>query len=610
MSRKVLRSLAGAAMVAAGLALITPPAAAAAPAGFVTRSGSNFSLDGKPFVFGGSNNYYLHYKSELMVDDVFSGAQAMGLKVMRAWNFLECGGAKPDSDGGCSQGPDLWMQRWSATTDTVEYNEAGLRELDYMLASAAQHNVRMIMVLTGNWKDFGGMDQYVKWFGGKYHDEFYTHAGIRQAYKDWAKKVITRTNTITGKKYVDDPTIFSWELANEPRCINASLPTSGKCTTDTLVTWADEMSRYIKSLDANHMVSVGDEGFLARGNANQWAYNAADGVDNERLTGLDTVDFGTYHMYPGPWGYSFEWGTQWIVDHNKVGQALDKPMVLEEFGISDQAARPDVYTEWTNAVKSGGGDGWMFWILTGVQDDGQLYADYDGYRVVYPSAMATLLSDQAAAFGGDGSDSIPPTRPGTPSASKVTASSAALSWGAATDKIGVVAYTVVRVDGTSETEVAATTTATTATIIGLAPSTSYTFAVYAKDAAGNRSPRSTTISVMTAGTTVGTCLVNYKITNEWQGGFQADISIKNTGTSAINGWTLKWTFPNGQTVKSVWNGTVTTNGAEVTVKDAGWNGAIAAGTIGGAFGLSGTWKGSNTSPTTFALNGASCATAA
>jgi len=75
--------------------------------------------------------------------------------------------------------------------------------------------------------------------------------------------VLNRTNSITGVKYKDDPTVFSWELANEPRCINASLPTSGTCTADTSSTGASEMSTYAKSIDSNHMVSIGDEGFLA-----------------------------------------------------------------------------------------------------------------------------------------------------------------------------------------------------------------------------------------------------------------------------------------------------------------------------------------------------------
>lgn len=605
MLRKILGSLAATALVAVGIA-VSIPHANAAVSGFVTRSGADFSLNGEPFKYGGTNNYYLHYKSNTMVDDVFNSAQSMGLKVMRAWNFLECGGAKPDSVGGCSAGTDNWMQRWSSTTNAVEYNTGvnGLQKLDYMVASAARHNMRLIMVLTGNWKDFGGMDQYVTWYGGQYHDEFYTSASIKQAYKNWVNTVLSRTNSITGVKYRDDPAIFSWELANEPRCINASLPTSGTCTADTLVNWASEMSTYVKSLDSNHMVSIGDEGFLAWGNGNQWTYNAADGVDHERLTALPNIDFGTYHLYPGAWGQSTAWGAQWITDHNTVGATLNKPEVLEEFGVSDPAVRDAVYQEWTTTVEAGGGDGWLFWILTGVQDDGQLYADYDGFRITYPSTTATLLANQASAFGGNGGDGIPPTKPGTPVATSVTATGATLTWTASTDNVAVTGYTVVRVAGTSETTVAAPMTNTVA-LTGLTPGMQYTFAVYANDAAGNVSSSSGSVTLTMTMGTVGACAVTYKVTNQWQGGFQGDVTIKNTGTATITGWTLTWTFPNGQTVKQLWNGTVTTNGAEVTVTDAGWNGTIAAGGSAG-FGFSGTWIGTNNPPSTFTLNGGTC----
>ncbi|BCJ74274.1 hypothetical protein CS0771_38180 [Catellatospora sp. IY07-71] len=94
-------------------------------------------------------------------------------------------------------------------------------------------------------------------------------------------------------------------------------------------------------------------------------------------------------------------------------------------------------------------------------------------------------------------DTTPPATPGTPTASNVTASSATLSWTASTDNVGVTGYEVVRVAGTGET-VLASPSANTATLTGLSASTAYTFAVYAKDAAGNRSTRSGTVNVATS----------------------------------------------------------------------------------------------------------------
>ena len=75
------------------------------------------------------------------------------------------------------------------------------------------------------------MDQYVRWRGGTHHDQFYTDPVIRGWYKDWISHVLNRTNTLTGVKYKDDPTVMLWELGNEPRCLSAgAYPRSPTCT--------------------------------------------------------------------------------------------------------------------------------------------------------------------------------------------------------------------------------------------------------------------------------------------------------------------------------------------------------------------------------------------
>ncbi|MEV6800605.1 cellulose binding domain-containing protein [Micromonospora rifamycinica] len=75
----------------------------------------------------------------------------------------------------------------------------------------------------------------------------------------------------------------------------------------------------------------------------------------------------------------------------------------------------------------------------------------------------------------------------------------------------------------------------------------------------------------------GGCAATYKMTGSWPGGFQGEVTVRNAGTSAIAGWTLGWTFGNGQTINSLWGGTYTQTGATVSVRDAGWNGALGAG---------------------------------
>jgi predicted carbohydrate-binding protein with CBM5 and CBM33 domain len=75
----------------------------------------------------------------------------------------------------------------------------------------------------------------------------------------------------------------------------------------------------------------------------------------------------------------------------------------------------------------------------------------------------------------------------------------------------------------------------------------------------------------------GSCTASYKTISSWSGGFQAEVTVSNPGSAAINGWTAKWTLGSGSAINSLWNGTYTTSGSAVTAKNADWNRTIAAG---------------------------------
>jgi cellulase/cellobiase CelA1 len=102
----------------------------------------------------------------------------------------------------------------------------------------------------------------------------------------------------------------------------------------------------------------------------------------------------------------------------------------------------------------------------------------------------------------------------------------------------------------------------------------------------------------------GACRVAYKA-NSWNAGFTADVTITNTGSSAINGWALTYSLPSGQQITSSWNATVTQSGSAVTARNINWNGNLAPGGT-AAFGYQGTLSGSYSSPTAFSLNGSAC----
>lgn len=114
-------------------------------------------------------------------------------------------------------------------------------------------------------------------------------------------------------------------------------------------------------------------------------------------------------------------------------------------------------------------------------------------------------------------------------------------------------------------------------------------------------------SVTPTRTPGGSCTVHYAITNQWPGGFGASFTITNTSSTAINGWSLGFSFPNGQTITQLWNGSFTQSGSAVTVTNASYNGSIpAGGSPSSEPGFNGSWTGTNGPPTAFTLNGAAC----
>lgn len=100
------------------------------------------------------------------------------------------------------------------------------------------------------------------------------------------------------------------------------------------------------------------------------------------------------------------------------------------------------------------------------------------------------------------------------------------------------------------------------------------------------------------------CQVRYAVSNSWPGGFGASIDVTNLG-DPISGWSLTFSFPGGQAITQLWNGSATQSGAAVTVRNAAWNGVLATNAT-ASIGFNGASTGSNPAPTSFALNGTPC----
>jgi mannan endo-1,4-beta-mannosidase len=337
---------------------------------FLKSSGGQLTLNGVPFRFGGGNSYVLMYSPPATVNQILETAASSNFKVVRTWGWIDIG----ELNGtGSINGPQngVYFQYWTGTAPAYNDGANGLQMLDYEVYEAGQLGLKLIITLTDNWANFGGMDQYVEWAGDQYHDQFYTDPRIITWYENWVSHVMNRVNTFTGVAYKNDPTIAIWELANEPRCqgsgtSSGGFPTSSSCSTQTLISWISQVAPFVKSVDSNHLVSVGDEGFFCTDpSSTDLTMNCSEGVDSVKFTEAPGIDLMGFHLYPESWGQSASWGGSFITQHLADGQSLGKPVYLGEYGLLGGNTRNTWYTQWTDTMLTQGGEGALFWDLLG-----------------------------------------------------------------------------------------------------------------------------------------------------------------------------------------------------------------------------------------------------
>jgi mannan endo-1,4-beta-mannosidase len=234
----------------------------------------------------------------------------------------------------------VWFQVLNSTGSFINYGANGLQRLDYVISSAERHGIKLVLPFMNNWDDFGGINTYSTAFGSN-ATTFYTTASSQAAYKSYIKTLVTR--------YAKSPAIFAWELGNEPRCHG--------CDTSVITKWATEISAYIKSLDPNHLVTLGDEGWLTPADAigdGSYAYSGIEGIDFVANLAIKTLDYGVFHLYPDSWGYNYTWGSTWIQEHDAVGKAARKPVILEEYGSPFPHNHTAVERPWQQTVRGSG----------------------------------------------------------------------------------------------------------------------------------------------------------------------------------------------------------------------------------------------------------------
>ncbi|KAK3987201.1 mannan endo-1,4-beta-mannosidase A [Cladorrhinum sp. PSN332] len=345
-----------------GLGLLSLAATAASS---VTINGTRFAIDGKTAYLAGTNSYWISFLSNTRdVDTVLDHISSSGLKVLRIWGFNDVN-RRPSSG-------TAWFQLLSSSGSQINTGSDGLQRLDNVVRSAEKRGVKLIINFVNYWDDYGGMKAYTSAFGGS-KEGWYTNARAQEQYKKYIAAIVGR--------YINSDAIFAWELANEPRCKG--------CNTDVIYKWATDISNYIRGLDPNHLITLGDEGFGLPGQTS-YPYQYSEGVDFVKNLGVKNLDFGTFHMYPGSWGVANSFGPGWIRDHAAACKKAGKPCVLEEYGVtSDHCNVQKSWQQVSRELALNGMASDMFWQWGDQLSTGQTHND--GHTVYYGSSMATCL---------------------------------------------------------------------------------------------------------------------------------------------------------------------------------------------------------------------------
>ncbi|HEX9509752.1 MAG TPA: glycosyl hydrolase family 28 protein [Puia sp.] len=322
------------------LAYMTDPSA---EKGFVQRDGITFRLDGQPYYYIGAN----YWQGALLATRAYG--KAGRARVQRELSFLAANGVTNlrivagaegvgAIDGSFRVGPSLQPRQGV-------FSEDALQGLDFLLSEMGKRKMKAVIYLSNNWDWSGGFLQYLNWNGllpdsvflrkmnwEELRDrtsQFYDCAACKEDYFRQVKKLVGRTNSLTKMRYAADPSIMAWELANEPRPMHPAV-------NDSYQRWVSATAALIKSMDGHHLVTTGTEGMASTG----------DDLDlYKRIHADRNIDYLTIHVWPKNWGFFSDTAIAksmpaillntraYIAKHEVVAQSLDKPMVIEEFGL-------------------------------------------------------------------------------------------------------------------------------------------------------------------------------------------------------------------------------------------------------------------------------------
>lgn len=305
---------------------------------FVKQKEGRFEINGEPYYFIGTNYWY----GAILGSEGQGGNRARLLKEL---DFMKANGVNNLRVLVGADGPAGQEVKVMPTLQVAPgvYNDTIFDGLDYLLAEMGKRNMHAVLYLNNSWEWSGGYGQYLNWAGQGdvpekgVHDwpVFVKHVAqyadcdsCHTLFLDHVKTVLSRTNKYTGKKYTDDTSIMSWQVGNEPRAFSDE----GK---PGFTKWLKEATALIRSLDKNHLISIGNEGLM--------------GCENdmnlfESIHADENVDYMTIHIWPKNWSWiditkipasvdtAIAKTDKYIADHLVIAQKLKKAIVIEEFG--------------------------------------------------------------------------------------------------------------------------------------------------------------------------------------------------------------------------------------------------------------------------------------
>jgi len=324
--------------------------------GFVSVKGRHFQLDGKPYYYAGANLWYGMYLGS-------PGKTGNRPRLVKELDQLAAQGITNLRVLAISESSTLKRSVTPAVMLRANHIDETLWQgLDFLLAEMAKRDMKAVLYLNNFWQWSGGMSQYVAWFNGKpvvdpdvtgnwneFMDNsaaFYREPKAQTAFLFAVKQLITRKNSVNGRAYNEDPTVMSWQLANEPR---PGSDANARPHFDVFMEWIDQTAGLIKSLAPKQLVSTGNEGWMGTAGSKE-LYVRSHTTRN--------VDYLTFHMWAPNWSWfdpkkpAGSYDSAWVKMQDYLNWHIDtantmaKPIVLEEFGINrdEGSYRPDATT--------------------------------------------------------------------------------------------------------------------------------------------------------------------------------------------------------------------------------------------------------------------------